>query len=194
LGTGNDWDYNDAVIRVRFDPAFSPSDDLLSITFSFTQPVNMSAYTHKFYIQPDVFACDGTYSLTRNGVQVATDAPYQNGQDLLIIANTGNPTNTSELTINFNVPSPGDCPLDLSGFDPIGTYHGEGLFFVPRIEVNNTGETIGPGDPRLLGVPIDWMWPAEKQAIWLVYPDVSPPVVIVDGPVFSPFWWENYQP
>lgn len=194
LGTGNDWDYNDAVIRVLFEPAFSPSQDLLSITLNFTQPVNLSAYTHQFFIQPDVFVCDGTYSQTRNGVQVATDEPYQNGQDLLIIENTGNPTNTSELTINFDVPSPGDCPLDLSGFDPIGTFHGEGLFFVPRIEVNNTGESITPGDPRLLGVPIDWIWPDEKQAIWLVYPDVSPPVVIVEGPVFTPFWWENYQP
>lgn len=194
LGTGNDWDYNDAVVRVQFEPAFSPSNDLLSVTFNFTQPVNLSAYTHQFFIQPDVFACDGTYSQTRNGVQVATDSPYQNGQDLLIISDTGNPTNTSELTINFDIPSPGDCPLELDGFDPIGTFHGEGLFFVPRIEVKNTGESINPGDPRLLGVPIDWIWPEEKQAIWLVYPDVSPPVVIVEGPVFTPFWWENYQP
>lgn len=194
IGAGNDWDYNDAVIRVSFDPAFSPSQDLLAITFNFTQPVNLSAYTHQFHIQPDVFACNGTYSQTRNGVPVATNAPYQNGQDLLIISDTGNPTNTSELTITFNVPSPGDCPLDLDGFDPIGSFHGEGLFFVPWARVKNTGEIIEAGDPRLLGVPIDWMWPAEKQAIWLVYPDVSPPVILSEGPVFTPFWWNNYQP
>jgi uncharacterized repeat protein (TIGR01451 family) len=194
LGTGNDWDYNDAVVRVSFDPAFSPSNDLLAITFSFTQPVNLSAYTHEFYIKPAVFACDGTYSQTRNGVPVATNAPYQSGQDLLIITNTGSPPNTSELTINFNVPSPGDCPLDLSGFDPIGTFHGEGLFYAPWARVKNTGEIINVGDVRLLGVPIDWIWPDEKQAIWLVYPDVSPPVVIVEGPIFTPFWWNNYQP
>ena len=194
IGEGNDWDYNDAVIRVSFDPTFSPSNDLLAITFNFTQPVKLAAYTHQFHIQPDIFSCNGTYSQTRNGVPVATNAPYQSGQDLLIITDTSNPPNTSELTINFEVPSPEDCPLDLDGFDPIGSYHGEGLFFVPWLRVKNTGEIIGVGDPRLVGVPVEWVWPAAREAIWLVYPDVSPPVRLSEGPIFTPFWWNNYQP
>jgi uncharacterized repeat protein (TIGR01451 family) len=194
LDQGNDWDYNDLVVDIRLDPKFSKDNDLTAITFFFQQPVNLSAYTHQYHIQPTVFACNGTYSLRRNGVPVISNAAYKNGDDLLIFTNTGNPTNTAELTINFNVPTHGECPLNVSGFDPINTFHGEGLFFVPWVKVNNTGEKIMPGDPRLLGVPIDWKWPAEKQAIWQVYPDVSSPLVTQDGPIFKPIWWDNYQP
>lgn len=194
INQGNDWDYNDLVVNIRLDPTFSADNDLMAIKFLLQQPVNLSAFTHQFHMQPGVFACDGSYSLTRNGVPVVTNAAYKNGDDLLIFTDTGNPPNTAELIITFNVPSSGGCPLDLSGFDPIGAFHGEGLFFFPWAKVKDTGEKILPGDPRLLGVPIEWKWPVEKQAIWLVYPDVSSPIVPKEGPVFKPFWWNNYQP
>jgi uncharacterized repeat protein (TIGR01451 family) len=194
INQGNDWDYNDLVVDIYIDPKFSPDNDLKAIKILIQQPVNLSAYTHQFHIQPAVFACDGSYSLRRNGIPVVTNAVYKNGDDLLIFTDTGSPPNRAEVTITFDVPAPGDCPLDLNGFDPIGTFHGEGLFFFPWAKVKITGEKILPGDPRLLGVPIDWTWPAEKQEIWEVYPDVSPPIVIEEGPVFKPFWWNNYQP
>jgi hypothetical protein len=204
---GNDWDYNDALVEVSFNPTFSADNDLESITFQFVQPVNISVNTHEFHIQPDVFQCGGTYSLTRSdfeGDEVEA-GPYTSGQDLMIFDSTELPDdctpNTATLEINFDVPSPGACSLDLSGYDPIGTFNGEGLFYVPSLVVKHPANdedswperwfTIKPTDPpdrRIIGVPEKWIWPREGVPLWNVYPLVTPP----PPPLFQPFWWDTY--
>ena len=97
------------------------------------------------------------------------------------------------------VPADGACPIDLIEFDPFETFNGEDLFYVPRLNVKNTGQWVEPGDPRVVGVPDTWQWPGERIGIWRVYPDVTqPPPKEVEAdplkrvPTFSPFWWLNY--
>ena len=134
-----------------------------------------------------------------NGVVEEDRVPYQNGDDILVIKNTGRPQPWPliELTIEFDVPAPGACPLDLSQpqFDLVNQYHGEGLFFAPWIWIKDNSEAVqpwvDPADPRLLSVPADWIWPAERQAIWRVYPKVSAPSAADPeaGPIFVPLWW-----
>jgi uncharacterized repeat protein (TIGR01451 family) len=205
--TGNDWDYNDAVIEVSFEPTFFSGSELESFTFNFVQPVNISGYTHEFHIQPDIFTCNGTYTLTRRGVAVpgATNAPYKNGQNLMILADTGLPDdcspNTAKLVIEFDASS-GPCQIDmnkLNEYDPFKTFNGEGLFYVPSLVVKppnkdpytipNTG--FGTPDPRIVSVPDFWDWPNERQPLWDVYPKTDP-ADPKGPPAFYPMWWEDY--
>jgi hypothetical protein len=196
LTAGNDWDYNDIVVDIQPVLVYSAQGDLLSVSFAINQQARLSAFTHAFYFRPAAFACNGTYTRVVNGVTVNDHVPFTNGDDILVINDTGT-LQPVELTIEFDVPAPGACPLDLSQpqFDLVGKYHGEGLFFSPWVLVNNTEdgiqEPVLPSDPRLLNVPLDWAWPGEATAIWLVYTKVSPPLATAPeaGPVFVPLWW-----
>ena len=128
------------------------------------------------------------------GGSLADDhVPYANGDDILVINDTTKADQTVQLTIDFDVPQPGDCPLDLGQpqFNLTSSYHAEGLFFAPWVRVNNTSESVKPADPRLLSVPANWNWPGESTGIWLVYPKVSAPSSSApqDGPIFTPLWW-----
>ncbi|MDH4140247.1 MAG: hypothetical protein OEV43_06700, partial [Coriobacteriia bacterium] len=67
-------------------------------------------------------------------------------------------------------------------------YHGENLFFDPYIFVNNNGQYVHTGDPRMLTVPVDWAWPtSDGNAIWNVYPKVTSG----NPPTFVPSWWTS---
>jgi hypothetical protein len=197
LTAGNDWDYNDIVVDIKPELNYSAEGDLLSVTFAINQEARLSSFTHSFLFRPTAFACDGNYTRKVNGVTVDENVPFTNGDDILIIDDTGGILQPVELTIEFDVPAPGACPLDLSQpqFDLVDKYHGEGLFFAPWVLVNNsdsgTQEPVRPTDPRLLNVPADWAWPGEATAIWLVYTKVSEPLPAApeEGPVFTPLWW-----
>jgi len=200
LGTNNDWDYNDVVLDVRPFLAYSDDGDLLSASFEVEKGGALAAFTHSFHFQPTAFACDGTYTRRVGGVIVDDQVPYMSGDDILIIANSKLATEPVQLIIEFDVPAPGACPLDLSQpeFDLIGRFHGEGLFFAPWLLVTNTSDgstyPIRPADARLLNVPGDWSWPPEDVAVWVCYPDgVEPPVPgnLPAGPVFSELWWQQ---
>lgn len=197
LTSRNDWDYNDIVVDIVPVLNYSEQGDLLSVSFAINQQARLSGFTHSFLFRPTAFACDGSYTRTVNGVIVDDHVPFANGDDILVIDDTGGAHRPVELTIEFDVPEPGACPLDLGQpqFDLVGKYHGEGLFFAPWVLVNNTEnhiqEPVLPSDPRLLNVPADWTWPSEATAIWLVYPKVDPPLPSAPqaGPVFTPLWW-----
>jgi hypothetical protein len=95
------------------------------------------------------------------------------------------PQRTATLTIIFDQL----MPFDLSAFDPDDP-HGEGLFFDPWLKVQNTGNEIHVGDPRILTVPIDWMWPEAGVPIWLAYDEG---VTSGNPPSFTADWWLNYN-
>ncbi len=193
----NDWDYNDIVVDVGVVLLYSGAGDLERVSFTFDQGGEFAAFTHSFNLRPTAFACGGTYSRWIGGVPVETNVDYDVGDNIVIIENSGWTPQRVALTIDFDVPEPGACPLDLSQpeFDLIGAFNGENLFFAPWILVNNSFQNtqypVEPGDSRLLNVPADWVWPPERVAIWTCYPDgVSPPIDQTVGPVFSELWWQ----
>lgn len=207
-GSGNDWDYNDVVIDVA--PLFldvSANHDLLAIRFTVhpeqgAGPTGgMSGYKHTFSLRPypDAFSCNGSYTLkvTTGGSTSTSSGKYTRGQSFVLVPDTGEPPNLVELTINFDLPSGGGCPFDLTGFDPASTYHGQWLFFDPWLYVKDTGEEIhvirtDEGEARILSVPADWQWPTpDGYAIWNVYSKVHPPDPARPqaGPIFTPYWW-----
>jgi hypothetical protein len=208
---GNDWDYNDLVIDVSSWLTVSAQHDLLGATFTITQqreagPPTMTTFTHEFHLQPyaDAFTCPGSFTLTRtkDGDTTTETGAYQPGEELpMIIADTGNPPDLVELTIDFDVPPDTGCPFNFSDVDPTNNYHGEWLFFDPWLKVHDTGEKISVDshkdecECRILTVPTDWGWPDEGEPIWQHYekvqaPDPARPDL---GPIFCPRWWDQDQ-
>jgi len=104
------------------------------------------------------------------------------------------PQRTATLSIVFDEL----VPFDLNVYTPENV-HGEGLFFDPYLYVVNTKNKISRTDPRMLTVPVDWMWPEEKRNIWKAYTNVGevaslavPPTNPDDPthlPVFCLNWW-----
>jgi hypothetical protein len=97
------------------------------------------------------------------------------------------PKRAATLSIAFDLPA----PFDFTAFDPYDpeNMHGEGLFFDPYLHVHDTGEDIHRGDPRMLTVPVDWMWPEAGIGIWRAYPDV----IVGDPPAFVEKWWLDHN-
>jgi hypothetical protein len=209
---GFDWDYNDWVATIDISPTFQSAlegGDLLRMELTINPEAHGAAYNHEFWLRipADAFECTGNYTRILfdedgNTLEEVTGtfdpvADY----DFRVIPSTRGAfppgvTNTDEsvpyvpalrtalLSIVFDHP----CPFDLGEFDLEPLVHGEGLFFSTRLHVLDTGQDIGPGDPRTLFVPVDWRWPQEEINIWLAYPDVIPG----DPPVFPIPWWQNY--
>ena len=104
-------------------------------------------------------------------------------QDMLYVT----PERTATLSIVFDAL----CPFDFDAYvlNNPANMHGEGLFFDPWLHVIDTGEDIHRGDPRMLTVPVDWMWPEELVNICDAYPDVTRG----NPPTFTAYWWLNYN-
>lgn len=210
LGSPNmDWDYNDWVATVDISPTFSASTPgaLLRMELTINPEARGAAFRHEFWLRfpRDTFACPGTYTRTLfdgkgNTLEQEAGVPFNPSVDnnFAVIPLTGDalptmsdtdeafpyiPTNrTAQLSIAFSEP----CPFAFH-FDPAASVHGDGLFFAPRLHVLNTGQDVNPGDSRTLLVPIDWVWPEEKVAVWRAYPDVTPGA----PPIFTIPWWRN---
>lgn len=208
-GEGNDYDYNDFLVRLdtefdaqQVDGGFEVSE----IRFDITPRARGAAYEHVFHMLfPADSLCDGEYDLTvydgdGNMASSMTDQPFTGNADvdITIFDDTGDvfpdQTNTRQvndcvasnrtasLTLTFDAP----CPFDIDSLEPTAP-NGSGLFFDPYITVNQTGETIDAGDIRLLTVPDTWLWPQERNPIWEVYDEVDD-----DGtgqPVFTTETW-----
>jgi hypothetical protein len=186
---GSDWDYNDWVADISILATYwgTEYDKVLTqMDFTITPQIKLAGYTHVMHLDSNVFSCDGTFELYSDGNLVDWgDYITGTGIDVVLVPDTGSPPDNVQLVLYFD---PG-CPFDFSAFDPYSSYHGEGLFFDPYIYVNNTGQEIHTGDPRMLTVPTDWEWPAEAQRIWYKYPKVGAVVNPYFGPIFIPYWW-----
>jgi len=207
-GGGNDYDYNDFL--VRFDTDFDvrqagDTSEVDSITLDILPRARGASFEHEFGIEllPE-FLCAGEYNLTvfdATDSEVSSDSgSFDGSSDVDIpLFNTGDAypedaTNivdgeacveslrTAELTITFDDP----CEFDIDVLDPTAP-HGSGLFFNPYIVPDQTGETIDVGDVRLLTIPDTWLWPLKEVPIWEVYDEVDE-----DGtgqPVFTTDTW-----
>jgi len=186
LGSGNDWDYNDWVADIDTVATFWGTselhDDLIEMQFTIRPETRIAGYTHVMHLAADVFDCNGTYELYRDGSLMGS-AVYddQTGLDVVVVPNTGGPPGEVVLTISFDE----GCEFSFPDWNE-NLYHGENLFFDPYIIVKNTGEEIHTGDVRMLTVPIDWEWPTpDRNAIWNPYPKVEEG----NPPTFCPYWW-----
>lgn len=195
---GNDWDYNDFVVDIDTLATYlrtSTDMDLIQMDITFRPEAKIAGFTHKMYVTiPDgTFGCDGTYTLTRDDVEVES-GDYIDTSDLkvLIVPNTGDYPDEVVLSLFFDEED--HCHFEFPTFYD-DHYHGEDLFFDPWIYVNNNGQEVHTGDPRLVTVPTDWQWPTpDATRIWWVYPDVGATTDPCEGPLFTESWWENYEP
>jgi LruC domain-containing protein len=208
-GEGNDYDYNDFLVRLdtEFDAEQTDSGyEVSEIRFDITPRARGAKFEHAFHLLfPPDSLCDGEYDLTvyddgGNPVSAMTDVAFSGDSDtdIVVFDDTGDvfpdqtntrqvndcvaPSQTAELTMTFD----DACPFDIDGLEPTAP-NGGGLFFDPYITVNQTGETISAGDIRLLTVPDTWLWPQERNPIWEVYDEVDD-----DGtgqPVFTTETW-----
>ncbi|MDH4140943.1 MAG: hypothetical protein OEV43_10295, partial [Coriobacteriia bacterium] len=157
LAAGNDWDYNDFVADISTTATFTglAYSELAEMSFTITPQAKMAGYTHVMHLAPDAFGCDGTYELYRDSVLVDSGVYDDSaGMDFVIVPNTGSLPIDAQLVITFD---PG-CMFEFPTWDD-SLYHGENLFFDPYIFVNNNGQYVHTGDPRMLTVPVDWAWP-----------------------------------
>lgn len=184
-----DWDYNDWVANIdvlaTYEGTFG-ANDLTAMLFTVLPRVRIAGFTHVMHLGEDTFRCDGTYELYRDGI-LEESGVYLDGVgiDVVLVPNTASP-NTAQLRLQFDTP----CDFDLNDFDPFATFHGESLFFDSYLFVNDTGEEVHQGDPRMLSVPTDWQWVTiDGRPIWLEYQKVGP-AVDETGPVFVTRWWE----
>ena len=92
----------------------------------------------------------------------------------------------AKVGVQFSFDSPGTLTPEALAAIPPGL-HGETTPFGMELEVWNTGQVIGNGDPRMLVIPAWWDWPQETVAIWEVYDGVTP----ADPPQFSADWYLN---
>lgn len=185
IGGGNDWDYNDFVVDIDTLATFwgtSTDRKLIQIDFTVRPEAKVAGYTHVMHLDADVFACDGTYELYRDGSFVDSDVyDHSTGIDVVLVPNTGSPPSEVILTIYFD---PG-CEFSFTTWDH-NLYHGENLFYDPYLYVIDTGQDIHTGDVRMLTVPVDWTWPMpDGNAIWNIYPKVTAGT----PPTFVPYWW-----
>ena len=177
FGGGNDWDYNDWVADINVLATYfgtSSDNDLVQMDFTITPQAHLAGYTHVMHLDADTIACDGTYELYRDSVLVGSGNYISStGVDVVLVPNTGSAPGNVTLNLYFDAP----CAFDFSAFDPYATYHGEDLFFDPYIRVNNTGQEIHQGDPRMLTVPIDWQWPTpdvrQQDELAVLHRDVA---------------------
>jgi hypothetical protein len=186
ISGGNDWDYNDWVADIIVKAIYfgtSADKDLTSMEFTIKPQAKLAGYDHRMFLDTTAFNCNGTYELYRDGTLVASGTyTPASGIDVVLVPNTGSPPALVKLILTF---APG-CQFDFSAFDPYSSYHGEGLFFDPYLKVLGPGYEIHQGDPRMLTVPTDWVWPTpDGNAIWNVYPKVT----AGDPPTFVPYWW-----
>jgi len=212
LGEGNDYDYNDFLVRLDTEFDAQQTDDgfeVSEIRFDITPRARGASFEHVFHMLfPADSLCDGEYDLTvydggGNPVSTMTGETFTGNADVDIeLFDTGgadgafpadatnivdgescvSPNRTAELTITFDEP----CPFDIESLEPTKP-NGGGLFFEPYITVNQTGETITTGDIRLLTVPDTWLWPLKEVPIWDVYDEIDD-----DGtgqPVFTTETW-----
>ncbi len=180
LASGNDWDYNDFVVDIDTVGTFV-GPQLTDMSFTIRPQAKLAGYTHVMHMAANAFGCDGTYELYHGGSLVESGVYDDSlGIDVITVPNTG-AFNDAVLVISFD---PG-CAFAFPAWDD-SLYHGESLFFDPYIVVNNTGEEIHTGDPRMLTVPTDWSWPTpDGNAIWNVYTNVT----AGNPPTFVPNWW-----
>jgi LruC domain-containing protein len=197
-GEGNDYDYNDFLVRLdtEFDVQQTDSGfEVNVIRFDIVPRARGATFEHVFHMLfPADSLCDGRYDLTVydvNGDVIPTDSV--SGQlftgsadvDIVIFEDTGQifpdrtnqfggvaceePGRTAQLTITFDE----ECPFDIEGIEPTKP-NGSGLFFNPYITVNQSNdEIIDTGDERLLTVPDTWLWPLAGVPIWEVYDEVD---------------------
>jgi hypothetical protein len=198
-GEGNDYDYNDFLVRLNTDFGVQQvGDDFVVdwIEFDITPRAHGGARNHEFNLLfPQGVLCDGTYDLrvydsggvVRDSVGQSFETSTGDVDVFLFETNdalppkTNNdpnvacmtPNRTAVLRIDFNSP----CTFDIASLEPTQP-HGSGLFFDPYINVFEPGTTviehsIGAGDVRLLTVPDTWLWPIEKVPIWDAYTEVD---------------------
>jgi LruC domain-containing protein len=208
-GEGNDYDYNDFLVRLDTEFDAQQTEDgfeVEEIRFDITPRARGARFEHVFHMLfPADSLCDGEYDLTvfdgdGNVDSSMSDVSFSgdSDNDIVIFDDTGDvfpdqtntrqvndcvaPNRTATLTLTFDAP----CPFDIEGLEPTAP-NGSGLFFDPYITVNQTGETIDAGDIRLLTVPDTWLWPQERVPIWDIYTEVDD-----DGtgqPVFTTETW-----
>jgi hypothetical protein len=208
---GIDWDYNDWLATVELEPTISdPSagGGLLRMDFSIQPEARGASYDHAFNlnIPSDGFGCDGTATLTRfdgeGNVLFSGSGPFDASIDneYQVLPRTSDVfpalSNTDEskpyvpagrtalLSIVFDEP----CPFEPPEFEQEALIHGEGLFFSASLYVYGSGQTIGPGDERIVLVPVEWKWPEERIPVWEAYP------LVQEGnpPIFPWGWWTEW--
>ncbi|MFX0030157.1 MAG: hypothetical protein ACFE8B_13180 [Candidatus Hermodarchaeota archaeon] len=182
---GNDWDYNDFVVDIDVLAVFfgtSIDRDLIQINFTIHPEVKLAGYHHMMHLDADTFTGDGNYELYRDDSLISSGVyDHTLGIDIILVPDTNTLPTEVILTISFDE----GCEFEFPEWDH-NLYHGENLFYDPYLHVINNGQDIHIGDPRMLTVPTDWIWPTpDGNAIWNVYPKVT----AGDPPTFIPNWW-----
>jgi hypothetical protein len=209
LGEGNDYDYNDFLVRIdtEFDVQQTDSGfEVDEIRFDILPRARVASREHVFNLLfPADTLCDGDYELTvfdGTGAEISSETDQFTGDsdvDLELFdtgdafpvdgtnGTTGEPcvesNRTAQLTITFDSP----CPFDIDDLEPTAP-NGGGLFFDPYITVGDDPDrTVRAGDIRLVTVPDTWLWPLREVPIWEAYDEVDD-----DGtgqPVFTTETW-----
>jgi len=165
---------------------------------TYTLTINGTSETGAFYASTDndfvvipwtYNALPGTLTNTIEPPGIVSHYPNINNTDPA--APQHQPYVPPQVTATLSIEFSELCPFDFSVYDPYNPekMHGEGLFFDPYLHVVNWNGNINQGDPRMLTVPVDWMWPEAGVAIWKAYPDVT----AGNPPTFTAEWWVDYN-
>ncbi|MCC7129584.1 MAG: DUF11 domain-containing protein [Anaerolineae bacterium] len=215
----NDFDYNDWVLSVETDFAFSSINNstirVSRVTFNLTPQARGALLSHEYHVSfpPNTFGSNGAATLTiynSHGQTISTSHSAFNASqlnDFLVFRLTtdaippaGSMVNTTEgiaptpaaETATLVIDFNNTFPFTLSDFGP----HGEGLFFEPYLRVippSGSRYNIGNGDLRTIVFPIaNWKWPEEHVRIDKAYPGIThvgPPTMFQ----FPAGWWTVYN-
>jgi len=215
----NDFDYNDWVLSVETDFAYSSINDstirVSRITFNLIPQARGALLSHEYYVSfpPNTFGSNGTATLTiynSLGQTISTSQSAFNASQMNefrvfrlttdAIPPTGSMVNTTEGIAPTPAAETATLVIDfnssfyftLSDFGP----HGEGLFFEPYLRVIPTSGSrynIGNGDLRTIVFPIaNWRWPEEHVRIDRAYPGIThvgPPTMFQ----FPDGWWTVFN-
>jgi len=219
LDQGNDFDYNDWVVRVNTDFNYNSIVQetiyVDRVTFEITPQARGALLAHEYHfsLPANTFGSNGVATLTVVGPSgntlkfeqtafIASQSKDFKVFDLTsdaippstLLVNTieGGATTQPQQTAEIIIQFDNTFGFVLTDFGP----HGEGLFFEPYLRVMPSGAAnydIGNGDLRTIVFPIaDWRWPEEMVRIDRAYPGIT----YVGSPQMFTFpdgWWLNHN-
>jgi uncharacterized repeat protein (TIGR01451 family) len=184
----NDYDYNDFVMNVEYEPAFLENENMSQIVFTMTQVADSSSASHTFIISPEFTpggakdegykGCDGTFTRTGGGFKDAA-GDFVDGKTITTTVDTNDsddPAAPAIVAIEFTA-TPDGCDFDIASANSMirENIHCEDCFFNPTLESTKTDDngkpvwvwttTITKFDVRMLSIPDPvYNWPAEHPA------------------------------
>jgi len=219
LDQGNDFDYNDWVVKVNTDFTYNGLSQqtivISRVAFQITPQARGAMLPHEFHfsLPPNAFASNGVATLQvvdpvgniLKNEQTAFIASQLNDYKVFDLTSAAlPPANAAANAIegagfiqaqqiaSLVIQFEAPFQFTITDFGP----HGEGLFFEPYLRVippSGDRYNVGNGDLRTIVFPFaDWKWPEERVRIDRAYPGIN----YIGTPEFFEFpngWWLSYN-